>query len=351
MAELVLDFGTVSREIRGIVARRRSLMLFLGSLFAAMSMFLQRVLDADLPVAFQGIEHRAFLAHALLVLAPCIVIALRVAKLHSGMVINGVFYCKLEQSLGKPSSPEHAARLNIFGVSAALFYLVALLAAGEAGVLTLALHRPGLQAAGVSIVVFLLLAALFYRFHRKAAKFALGAIQHCRTEPLTQEELEDHWAESRGDCNHDLITLNSFAGLMLFSTLENITGFGSIAAAGAELTAADVQQQGPKIYSSLLVVVCVAAITMYLRLSTAIAKFSVQLDPTDLPYRPFKLTDTYLGYLLIVFFLVVAVHLTGIAWGIHPPRLLVAADAAAALAPLSAYPLALVRAGRKQRKS
>jgi hypothetical protein len=49
---------------------------------------------------------------------------------------------------------------------------------------------------------------------------------------------------------------------------------------------------------------------IYLRVRVALGRFSLDLDPEDRPFRPFVLTDSLLGYLLLAFFLAVSVHLT-----------------------------------------
>lgn len=350
MSQLVLDFTTVSREIRSIVARRRELLIFLGSMFGAMSLFLQKILDGELPPMFRSLERHAFAAHALLVLVPCLILVLRVAKLHAGMTINGVFYARIEGTLGRPADPSRAAKLNWLGVSASLVWLMNLLAAGEAAVLALALHQTRFASIFAGVVVFVVCGIIFARFHANASRFALAAVRDARVEPVTLEELEEHWAASRSDANHDMIALNGFAGLMLFSTLENIAGFGKIGIAGADLAAADVEAFGPRIYAGLFMVVCAAVAAMYVRLVLAAAKFSLQLDPTDTPFRPFKLTDSLLGYLLIVFFLGVSVHLSVAPWFAEASRTPWIANATATCFVGLLYPLALIRAGSRQNR-
>jgi hypothetical protein len=350
MTNLVLDFSTVSREIRGVVARRRELLIFLGSLFAAMSLFLQKSLDGELPDSFRGLQRHIFAFHSVLVLVPCILLALRISKLHAGLTINGVFYSRMEQSLGIAAHPWRAARLNMFGVSAAMVYLVELLAAGEAAVLTLALGYDWPLALGAALIVALASRLLFLKFHREAGQFALQAVEGSTIEPFTTEEMEEHWAESRSDANHDLIALNGFAGLMLFSTLENISGLARISVTDAELSATAVQTYGPLLYGGLLVVTYVFVLMMYLRLALAIAKFSLQLDPTDRPYRPWKLTDTLLGYAIVVFFFIVAVQLCAVPWFAEGSRVPWIISGLAGLAALLAYPLALSAAERAHRR-
>jgi hypothetical protein len=42
----------------------------------------------------------------------------------------------------------------------------------------------------------------------------------------------------------------------------------------------------------------------------AVGFFSLQLDPTDRPFRPLRLTDSLLGYMLMAFLFAVSLHLT-----------------------------------------
>lgn len=346
---LQLDFSTVRREIRGVVARRRELTLFLGSLFAAMGMLLQRMLDGELPDALKSIEHSAFFMHALLVLIPTTLLAMRIAKLHAGMIINGVFYAHAVHSL-KPDAPStsSAARLKWRGFSSSIFWLAAFLAGVESAVLVLSLHFEPAVAAAAGGGFFLLAVGYFLLVHRRARRFAETAILHCAIEPFSWEEVEDHLADSRSDANHDLITVVGFLGLMTYSILECITGLAKIQAQ-VELESTDVQRYGPWVYIGLLLGVCFFCRNAYLRLAVAIGDFSLALDPTDRPFKPFKLTDTMLGYLMVVFFCVVAVHLAAFACRPDDLRLVWAVDAAAAAVLAAGYPWRMWRAGRRGR--
>jgi hypothetical protein len=156
----------------------------------------------------------------------------------------------------------------------------------------------------------MLLLMFFLRIHARAARFALRAVENCLVEPLTREDDERHLAESRNDANHDLNACIGFVGLMLFASLEGISGVSDIAVANPGLAAPLAVQFGPLVYDVILLATCLANIFIYCRLSASIAEMSLRLDPTDTPYRPFKLTDTLLGYLLVVFFATIAVHLT-----------------------------------------
>jgi len=351
---LVLDFDTVSREFRSVVARRREQLLLLGSLFAAMSLFLQNVLDGKLPDSLKPLERHAFLLHSAMMLAPTVLIALRIGKMHSGLTINGIYYRRslraIDEQEGSPARVLGAARLNLFGVSSMQYLLAALFAGGEAMLLALALKAPGWSAPGIGAGVFLLLVLIFLRWHRKAARFALRAVESCTVEPFTREDDERHLAESRNDANHDLNACVGFVGLMLFASLEGISGLSEIAITDPGLAAIAATRFGPLVYDLVLLAACVVNILIYCRLSAAIAEFSLRLDPTDTPYRPFKLTDTLLGYLLMVFFTTVAVHLTAHGYLAHDARLIWIVDGAAAAAAIIFYPCRLIWEQSKRRR-
>ena len=71
--------------------------------------------------------------------------------------------------------------------------------------------------------------------------------------------------------------------------------------AEADLAPALIQQYGPTAYVGLMMVTCLMGMVGYLRVRVAISKFSLMLDPTDRPFKPFKLTDSLLGYLTVAF--------------------------------------------------
>ena len=57
-----------------------------------------------------------------------------------------------------------------------------------------------------------------------------------------------------------------------------------------------------------LLVVCFVELVIYLRVRVAIGGFSLQLDPTDKPFRLFRLTDSLLGYMLLSFLFCVSLY-------------------------------------------
>src|SRR5512145_3375984 len=130
MALTMIDYTSVSREFRSLVSRRRELQTFLGSVFAALGIFLQNLLQGNLPSALDSIQAHGFAFYATLLLIPSLVVALRMAKLHGGLMINGILYARLmqEQNFTRKGDPQRSARLNVFGVSFLQFILVNLIA-------------------------------------------------------------------------------------------------------------------------------------------------------------------------------------------------------------------------------
>lgn len=303
-----LDISRVSREIRNLVSRRRELMLFQGSLFAALSIYLQNVLEGKLPESLSALQPIAIRTYAIALLVPTVIIALRVARLHGGMVVNGVFYSRLEREIDPSADPARATRLNWWGVSAQFFLLCDLLAAFAAGLLVVTWGKNLGWASIASAGLFVILLMLFRRAHDSAARFVLPRVENAVVEPVDGEELEDHLSGSLEDCNHDMLTVLSFVGLVLFSVCESLSGLGAIQQ-GSDVSAAEVKSLGPPLFAYLLLATCIAGLVIYLRLSVSLGRFARRLDPSDQPFKPFRLTDSFLGYCLLAFFLAVAVHL------------------------------------------
>jgi hypothetical protein len=109
------------------------------------------------------------------------------------------------------------------------------------------------------------------------------------------------------DSNHDMITILALVGLIVFSAFEGLTGLGR-ATGQTDLPSQDVQDYGPIAYGLLMTVTCFVGLVTYIRLRVAIGARSLQLDPNDRPFRPLRLTDSLLGYMLLAFLFVVSLH-------------------------------------------
>src|SRR5690242_3991444 len=140
----MLDYTNVSREIRSVIARRRELLTFLGSVFAAMGLFLENVLQQNMPEPYDKLIRHGFAYYALLLMVPSLILALRLARLNAGLTLNGILYQRLmqEQDFTRRATAEslrRAGRLNIFGVGFLMSFLTDLIAGFSAGLLMLAL--------------------------------------------------------------------------------------------------------------------------------------------------------------------------------------------------------------------
>jgi hypothetical protein len=349
----MIDFTAVSREIRSVLSRRRELLTFLGSVFAALGIVLQNLLGGNLPPPLKSLEQHTFAAYALLLMVPSLLLALRLAKLNAGMTLNGVLYARLMQeqtftAKAGPEAPRRAAGVNVFGVSFLMFLLADLLAGFAAALLDLALPSTPAASAPVVYTVFVVGGLLIYlHFHRQAATYALARIQSDPCGPFERERWEEHVADSLRDANHDMITILALVGLIVFSAFEGLTGLGR-ATAQTDLPSQEVQYYGPLAYGLLMAVTCFMGLVTYIRLRVAVGTRSLQLDPNDRPFRPLRLTDSLLGYLLLAFLFVVSLHF--LLYPYLAERPLLAVDAAALAVAVLAEQTTLVIAGRAYHK-
>src|SRR5262249_44121707 len=100
-------------------------------------------------------------------------------------------------------------------------------------------------------------------------------------------------------------------GLIVFSVFEGLSSLGGGQAPDGtqgELPSQMVQDYGPAFYALLMLVTCGFSMVTYLRLRVAIGTRSLEIDPSDQPFRPLRLTDSLLGYMLLCFFFAVSVH-------------------------------------------
>jgi hypothetical protein len=359
----MIDFIAVSREIRSVLARRRELLTFLGSVFAALGIFLQNLLGGSLPPSLTSLEQHTFSAYALLLMVPSLLLALRLAKLNAGMTINGILFARLmqEQTFTDkpgPDAPRRSARVNVFGVSFLMFLLANFLASFAAGLLDLSIPTtPAWSAPVVGAAVFLAGLLLYLYFHRQGVAYALNRIEHDPCGTFARELWEGHVADSMRDANHDMITVLALVGLIVFSAFEGLTGLGKVRTDidFGRIARQDVQDYGPIAYGLLMTLTCFLGLVTYIRLRVAIGVRSLQIDPNDRPFRPLRLTDSLLGYMLLVFLFAVSLHFLLIATharlypGAEEPNLLIV-DAAVFVVAVLAEQTTLVIAGRAYRK-
>ncbi len=308
----MIDFTNVSREFNSLVVRRRELLTILGSIFAGMGIFLQNALQGNLPESLKSVQDHLFAFYAMILLATSLIIALRMARLHAGMVINGFLFAKLmqHQNWTHKGDLARAVRHNPFSASFLQFLLVDLIAGFSASVLVLAVGSTGAIAAIVGLSVFSAWLSLYFYFHHHAVRFAIAKAHTEACTPFTRNEWEEHIAGSLENTNQDLLGTLSFSGLMMFSLLETLSGVGQIVRnANLDLAADDILAYGPEVYTVLMFIVCLLELMIYLRLRVALGRFSLERDPTDKPFQPLRLTDSLLGYMLLAFFFTVSLHL------------------------------------------
>lgn len=308
----MIDFTNVSREFHSLVERRRELLTLLGSIFAGMGIFLENVLKDSLPESLQVIESHLFAFYALVLLVSSMTISLRMARLHAGMVLNGVMYARLmeHQDWTKKLDPVKSAKHNPASASFLQFLMLNLISGSSAAVLAIAIGLPKVVSFVVGVGVYAAWLALYFKFHHQAAKFALEKVRNDSIVTFVKNEWEEHIASSLENTNKDLLGTLSFAGLMIFSLLETISALGSVAKrASLDIRADDIVTYAPQYYSVMMFLVCFLELGTYLRLRVALGRFSLERDPSDKPFEPLKLTDSLLGYILLAFFFAIATHL------------------------------------------
>src|SRR5213080_4914702 len=108
----MIEFPIVSREFRSLIGRRRELQTLLGSVFAGLGIFLQNTLQGGLPDSLGAIRRHVFAFYAVMLMAPTLILALRMARIHGGLVLNGILMAQLTQgqSFTKPLNVRTAAR-------------------------------------------------------------------------------------------------------------------------------------------------------------------------------------------------------------------------------------------------
>ena len=352
----MIDFTAVSREFRSLVVRRRELQTLLGSVFAGSGIFLENALAGNLPPALGAIQRHLFAFYAVMIMVPSLILSLRMARLHGGMVLNGILYARLmqDQDFTRPGNPAQAARHNFLGVSFLQFLLADLLAGFSTAIVTMAVAATPTLAVGLGIAVSVVWLGLYFRFHHRAARFALKKIADEGCAPFDRNEWEAHVAASLEDANLGLNNDLAFAGLIVFSVFEVLSGLGQVKAhAGIDLAAEHIRRYGPLAYVLVMLVTCLTGLMSYVRVRVAIGTFSLQIDPTDTPFRPLRLTDSLLGYLLLAFLTVVALHLllvVAIPALDDQQSLLLAIDGGALLLAILAEQITLVVVGRRFQK-
>src|SRR5205807_57907 len=173
-----------------------------------------------------------------------------------------------------------------------------------------------LVATAVGVGVSVLWLVLYFVNHYRTARFALRKCATDRCTPFVRNEWEEHQAASLEDANHDMIAVLALVGLIVFSAFEGLSGLGKADGSGTELPSEVIQRHGPTAYGILMSATCALGLVAYLRLRLAVGQRSLELDPSDRPFRPLRLTDSLLGYMLLAFLLAVSLHMLVTALGL-----------------------------------
>ena len=348
----MIEFPVVAGEIRSLIERRRELNTLLGSVFVAAGVFLDNAMGGKLPRALVEVERHLFAIYAAFLLVPSALLALRMARLHGGLVLNGMLYARTleSQTFTRRGDVDRASRHRFASVSFLQFALADVIAgfSGAVMALTLGLPAPLALAAGLALAVACL--AAYAAFHRRAVALARRIIAAEDVAPATRDDWEVHISASLHDANAELIGVIGFVGLILFSTFEVLSGLGQVTPSRPlDLHLAEVERLGPPSYTALMLVTALMGLITYLRIRVAIGRFSIDLDPLDQPFRPLIPTDSLLGYLLLAFFLAIAVHLATLQIAPNLGSQILLFDAAAVALAVLAEQTTLVVAGRRWR--
>jgi hypothetical protein len=231
--------------------------------------------------------------------------------------------------------------------------LADLIAGFSTFLLILAGDLPPAVALAAAFGVCVVWLVLYFRYHGAAAEFAMKKIADEPAGPVTEEHWREHVSQSLLQANQGLLAELAFAGLLVFSCFGAMSGLGKIEAAKLDLGADLVKRHGPLFFAGLMLVTCLLELVIYLRVRVAIGDFSLQLDPTDRPFRPLRLTDSLLGYMLLAFLFCVSLHVTlvQVAPGLADSFItLVAIDAAAFVVAVAAEQFTLVAAAGRHRR-
>ncbi len=349
----MIEFRAVAAEIRSLIGRRQELSTLLGSVFVAAGVFLENSIGGNLPGPLVEVERHLFGFYAAILMVPSLILALRMARLHGGLVYNGILYARAleDQDFTARGNVLRAAAHNFAGISFVQFLLADFVAGFSTAVMALATGGSPGVAVGSALAVFAACLGTYFGWHRRSSRAALRLARSAPAAPTSRHDWEAHIAASLHDANREQLGVIGFVGLMSFSVFEVLSGLGQIRdGRRVDLGLEQVERFGPPAYAVLMLVTTLMGLVAYLRIRVAIGRFSIDLDPADRPFRPFVLTDSLLGYLLIAFFLAVAVHLLAVQVRPGLGAKVLAIDGLAIVLAAAAEQATLVAAGRRYRR-
>ena len=311
----------ITDEIVGLVARRRAVIVLFCSIYAFMSVYLDQMFKGSPPRAIEALCFLGPLTIYMLFLALLgAICTLRLSRIHYGMTLNGCYCAAVEHGDIHHPDVESAKKLNMRGVST----LHVLLTAFSASVATAAVvgqWRGSAWAGGIAglLVLVGLWLHFKYRCHLRAVAKAERDLENWKNSlPAVQtRDRRRHDVLTLDMCQHDMLAIVSSIGLLLFSLLQTMSHFQPENVAEARAAAQDaghlVLSEGARrwsvaLYSAGVVFASACGIGAYVRLRGAVARHSQRLNQNDHRAHVATLTDSALGYVLLIGFTVLAVH-------------------------------------------
>lgn len=285
-----LDFDVVTEELYNVIEVRRKLLGYLEFIFVGALIGLFSVFETNL-----GTMGFYFL---LLVVFPGI-LGFMVIRQHMGMIINGIHYAKVLLEHGFQVSVDAASKLNWYGVSVSIVLLAALISGSSMMLFVLTLGMNLIASSLLGLLIVLLMLYKLIIDHASAVKIG---IENINTRPVDSddnisEKVETHTQKSVNDANEDMLTVAQLPVVILFAFIENRVSFSDVTAQVGIFSAEMIQQYGALLFLIPVLFVSVVSLSMYFRLVKAVASMSILLSPTDQPYKPWVLTQSFLGYL------------------------------------------------------
>ncbi len=120
-----IELSEISDAFRTLIGRRRRLMTFLSTAFAAVGLLLVQVLRGEWPGARVGFSEHAVMLAAAGQGALGMICLVREARIHRLIAFYGVLFARTMVGAQRVSEDEQTAsgRLNWLGISALMFYM------------------------------------------------------------------------------------------------------------------------------------------------------------------------------------------------------------------------------------
>jgi ADP-ribose pyrophosphatase len=303
-----------------LVARRRAVIVLFCSIYAFMSVYLDEIFKGVSPRAIEALGPAPLAVYMLFLAALGVICTLRLSRIHYGMTLNGCYCSAVEHGDIHHPDVEAAKTLNKRGVST-LHMLLAAFSASVAMAVAVALLGGRIE---IAVIAGLLLFGGLWQFfrsqcHQRAVAKATRDLESWKSSlPAVQtRDRRRHDVLTLDMCQHDMLAIVSSIGLLLFSLLQTMSHFQPENVAAARAAAQDAnhlaltenaRRLSVVLYSMGVVIAAACGIGAYVRLRGAVARHSERLNQNDYRVHVATITDSFLGYLLLVTFTVLAVH-------------------------------------------